>query len=504
MTKPVVLNVNDHVANLYLVSKLLSNAGYRVLEARTGQGALEVAYGEQKPDVIVLDVHLPDISGIEVCRRLKADPRTQQIKILHTSATFVTSNNKLQGVDAGADGYLTQPFEPEELIATIRSLVRLRATEADLTQRNEALLAEDRRKDEFLAMLGHELRNPLAAVQMGLEALGRYAARDASEARTMAVLHRQTALLTHLVDDLLDVSRVTRGRITIDKQPLDLGELVRSVASTVRARVLEPRQQTLHVVVPDAPVRVAGDAARLEQVLTNLLDNASKYADPGTPIEVSVSIVGDRVKLEVIDRGIGIAAEMLSAVFDLFAQAKVSLARSRGGLGIGLTLVRSLVELHGGEITADSAGLGKGTTMTVHLPLDAQPEVPAVADPPAAPRTARKVALIDDNEDGRQMLRMLCESDGHEVVEADDGPDGVELLLTQRPDVAFVDIGLPTFDGYEVARRVRAAVGDSMHLVALTGYGTEADREQAKAAGFDAHVAKPIQVEQLRRAIAKG
>jgi signal transduction histidine kinase len=504
---PLVLNVNDHVANLYMVSKMLRNAGFRIAEARTGADAIAKATArDARPEVIVLDVQLPDLSGFEVCRRLKADPQTRDIKIVHTSAAFVTETNKAQGAEAGADGYLTQPFEPHELIATVRSLARLHATETDLIARNDALVAADRRKDEFLAMLAHELRNPLAAIQTGLPLLERHAPRDDIETRAREVLRRQTALLIQLVDDLLDVSRVTRSRIELHVADVDLTALVASVCDGFRTRVVEPRDQRLAVDIPASSVVVAGDAGRLEQVLTNLLDNASKYSDPGTQIEVALRTCGDRAELRVTDHGIGIDAATLPQVFELFAQAQTSLDRARGGLGIGLTLVKALVELHGGDVRAASPGLGRGTTMTIQLPI---PAVVAAARPrtqapsPSAPPAACSVLVVDDNEDGREMLRCLCELLGHTVVEAGDGEDGVARALESRPDIAFIDIGLPTIDGYEVARRLRAGLGpNAPRLVALSGYGSEQHRALAIEAGFDIHIAKPIDAAQLRRELA--
>jgi signal transduction histidine kinase len=507
---PIVLNVNDHEDNLYMVSRMLRTAGFEVVEARAGGDALALARSsDARPSVIVLDVHLPDLSGFEVCRQLKADPATRDIKVVHTSATFVTSNSKLLGVEAGADGYLTQPFEPQELIATVRALVRLHDTERDLRLRNAALIAADRRKDEFLAMLAHELRNPLAAIQMGLPLLDRHPARDATEARARDIMKRQAALLTQLVDDLLDVSRVTRNRIELQLAEFDLARLVAQVCDGFRARAMEPRHQQLAVELPAGPVMVSGDAGRLEQVLTNLLDNASKYSDPRTQIEVALRVAGGGAELSVRDQGIGIDAQMLPSVFELFTQVQTSLDRSRGGLGIGLTLVKALVELHGGAIEAASSGLGKGTTMTVRLPVrpeasDArQAEGPAAAPIETVADGARCVLVIDDNEDGREMLRALCELHGHRVLEAGDGEAGVACAIQGRPDIAFVDIGLPTIDGYEVARRVRAELGPATpRLVALSGYGSHEHRARALEAGFDAHIAKPIDVAHLRREIA--
>jgi len=509
MASPVVLNVNDHVANLYMVSKMLRNAGFTVLEARTGAEALARATEGPKPDLVVLDIRLPDISGFEVCRRLKADPRTRDIKILHTSATFVSTMNKVEGLDAGADGYLTQPFEPLDLVATVRALIRLRAVEVDLQVRNEALLAADRRKDEFLAMLAHELRNPLAAVQMGLPILARFPPHDELEAQTLEIVQRQTGLLVQLVNDLLDVSRVTRGRIELSPEVLDLAALVTRVCDGMRARAMAPREQELAVTVPGAPVRVRADAGRLEQVLTNLLDNASKYSDPGTRIEVTVAVTGGCAAVSVRDAGIGIAPAALPTIFDLFAQEPTSLARSRGGLGIGLTLVKALVELHGGSIHAMSDGLGHGTTFRFDLPLLAGREEAAAKGAEgaeaakAAVPTPCRVLVVDDNEDGRQMLRALCELDGHQVTEAADGLEAVERVFADRPDIAFVDIGLPEIDGYEVARRVRAQAGQPIRLIALSGYGSAEHRERAFEAGFDDHIAKPITHAQLRGCLAE-
>jgi signal transduction histidine kinase len=502
---PLLLNVNDHVANLYVVSKMLRNAGYRVIEARTGAEALALAQSpETKPDLVVLDVRLPDMSGFEVCRRLKTDPRTQDTKVLHTSATFTSTDNKIEGLDAGADGYLTQPFETQDLIATVRSLIRLHRVETDLHARNTTLVDADRRKDEFLAMLAHELRNPLAAIQMGLPILERFPPRDEIEGRTIGILYRQTALLVQLVDDLLDVSRVTRGRIDLQRQPLDLGALVSSICDGLRDRIIAPREQHLVLDTPSQPIWIEGDPGRLEQVLTNLVDNASKYSDRGTEITVALRADGDAAELSVRDRGIGIDAAMLPFVFELFAQATTSLARSHGGLGIGLTLVRALVELHGGTIVAESTGLGAGSTFRVRLPVVARPEAAAPrAQLPTSTAQPRRILLVDDNDDARELLRLLCERAGHVVEEARDGLEGIDAALAFRPDLALVDIGLPGCDGYEVARRIREREhGHRTRLIALTGYGSEEHRRLAKEAGFDEHVIKPLDREKLARILA--
>lgn len=498
----LVLNVNDHVAHLYMVSKMLRSAGYQVIEARTGSEAIARAIAEC-PSVVVLDVQLPDLSGFEVCRRLKARPESQDIKVLHTSATFLSSSNKLAGIEAGADAYLTQPFEPEELIAAVRSLTRLSETEQGLVARNNALVAADRRKDEFLAMLAHELRNPLAAIRFGLTLLERNPPRDAIEARTMDTMARQTTLLTKLVDDLLDVGRVTSGKIELRLEHVDLAAILNQVVDSLRVRLFEPRHQSIVAHVPAGPVLVNADVGRLEQILTNLLDNASKYSDVGSVTEVSLLTSATGATVRVKDQGIGIDPETLDDIFDLFAQADNSLSRARGGIGIGLTLVRALVQLHGGSVAATSEGLGAGTTLILTLPVAnaSRATLPQPMQSMPVHDATRRVLIIDDNDDGRELFRMLCELRGHEVIEASDGPEGIERTIAERPDIVFVDIGLPTLDGYEVARQVRAAIGGEVRLIALSGYGSPEHRAAAIDAGFDEHVAKPIGVERIEELV---
>ena len=500
-----VLNVNDHAEHLATVTQMLRGAGYTVIEARSGADALELASSHIPPvALLVLDLVLPDMSGLEVCRRLKADPETRDIKILHTSAPSITATQKIEGLEAGADGYLTQPFEPRDLLATVRSLIRLSQTEADLGARNELLRVANRRKDEFLAMLAHELRNPLAAIHLGLPMLARFPPRDALEERTLAAMGRQTQLLIQLVDDLLDTARVTQGRIELHVGRVELATLVTTVCDAMRERVFTPRKQQLVVSVP-ASVAVNGDAARLEQILTNLLDNASKYSDLRTEVRVSLAIRDGQVELAIRDHGIGIDPVVLPEIFELFTQASASIDRSRGGLGIGLTLVKALVELHGGSITASSAGIGHGSEIRLRLPCAGECAETIGPEPVATVESAAfKIVLIDDNEDGRFMLRSLCELQGHEVLEAADGLEGVARTVEARPDIAFVDIGLPGIDGYEVARRLRADAhgGRLPYLVALSGYGSSEHRALAFAAGFDEHIAKPMALDQLAAVMA--
>lgn len=502
----VVLNVNDDETTRYLVSRMLEKAGFRVHEAATGKAALEQVEA-RRPDLMVLDIKLPDIDGLEICRRLKAEPRTQSIKILHTSAVHVASEFRVQSLECGADGYLSHPFEAEELIATVRSLQRLSATERELREHADSLKAANRRTNELLAMLAHELRNPLAAIVTSLPLLERGPSTDPIERTARELIRRQTSNLRRLVDDLLDAARVTQGRIDLRCEVIDLSELVRRVATNAERTKMQPRNQALRLTLPFDNMRVRGDPMRLEQVLTNLLDNASKYSNAGDVIECSAVVVRnaegvDEARIVVRDHGIGMAAHTLPTIFDLFSQADVPLARSRGGLGIGLTLVRTLVELHGGLTTARSEGLGRGSEFEIVLPLVAA-TVPSNTIEDTGTRLAlagvrRRVLIIEDNRDAQAALQCLLELWGHEVLVADDGATGCESAIAVRPDIALVDLGLPRMDGYEVAKRVRAQLGPaSPLLIALTGYGAPEQRSQALAAGFDLHIVKPVEPEQL-------
>jgi signal transduction histidine kinase len=499
-----ILNVNDDAANRYLVNRILEMAGYEVLEAATGMAALLMAE-EHRPDVIVLDVKLPDISGYEVCARLRANTSTASIAVMHTSATFVTPDKKVQGLEGGADAYLTQPYEPSELIATVRSLLRMRHAEQQSKLRTDQLIEMDRRKDEFLAMLGHELRNPLAAIMTAIGILERKAPQDTKEARMHGIIQRQTHHLARLVDDLLDVSRITRGKVELRKEPLDLTESFQQVLSILRPRV-EGRGLKLEVHLPREPLWVDGDSTRLEQVFTNLVDNAAKYTDEGT-VSVELSregLDGDaRALLRVKDTGIGIPAEKLPAVFELFAQADTSLERSRGGLGIGLTLVRTLVRMHGGSVEATSNGTGHGSEFVVRLPLLTPERVPRLAGANVVDaRRARRILLVEDNADARHSMRDLLELWGHQVTVARDGMQGVALALEHAPDLALVDLGLPGLDGFQVAQALRAKVGQGLRLVALTGYGDMDAYRQALNAGFDRHLTKPVRPTELDRVLS--
>jgi PAS domain S-box-containing protein len=370
----------------------------------------------------------------------------------------------------------------------------------DRAEAHEVQLADaDRRKDEFLAMLAHELRNPLAAINGAID-LARSPDMGSQREWTDDLVKRQVKHLARLIDDLLDVSRISQGKIQLRKEPVELHLVVERAVQLV-APLVEEKDLELAIALPPGPLPLEADPTRLEQILVNLLNNAAKYTDRGGRIVVSAQREGEELCVTVRDTGVGIDAEMLSQVFDLFTQVDVSLDRSRGGLGIGLTLVRRLVELHGGSVHAASEGLGKGSTFTVRLPAAEVPP-PVVVPPPAkAPGVARpcsRLLVVDDNEDMARVMAKLLRSSGYNVSVAHDGPTAIEIARTQQPDAVFLDIGLPGMNGYEVAEQLRRdeCCKDSL-LIAVSGYGRPEDVRRAAEAGFAHHLVKPIDYEAL-------
>ncbi len=370
----------------------------------------------------------------------------------------------------------------------------------DITERRgseRALEDADRRKDEFLAMLAHELRNPLAPIRNAAHTLALLGTGDDRVRWVSGLIERQVGLMTRLVDDLLDVSRITSGKITLQRTTVSVGAVLAQAVEAARPPA-ESRGQTLEVDVPQDAGWVDGDPARLTQAVGNLLDNAIKYTDDGGRIWIRARIEGDEVVIVVEDSGIGIDPELLPHVFDLFIQADRSLERKQDGLGLGLTLVRRLVEMHGGRVEAASAGPGLGSAFTIRLPrLAVEAPAPAVAGepaeaiPPAGP--ARRILVVDDHRDSTDSLALFLRLRGHEVRTAHDGSSALDEIERYRPDVVFLDLGLPGMSGYDVARRVRMMSGlGALRLVALTGYGTDADRQKTRDAGFDVHLAKPV------------
>ena len=485
------------------------------------------------PDVGALMAELPRGAGAlilteEVLDRralarlgdaLAAQPPWSDLSVIVlTSADRVSEPSALtmRGLEAlGNVTLLERPVRVMTLVSTAQSALRARRRQyevrdhlrereriaRELHERAEHTDAASRAKDEFLAMLGHELRNPIASIVTAIRVLDHLAGDDARMQRAREVIVRQAGHLGRLVDDLLDVSRVTTGRIVLNRRPIDLGASVARIVSTLLASRGRERHD---VSVSVEALWVDGDETRIEQVVTNLLGNALKYTPDGGAIKVRVTADGADAVLCVEDSGIGLPATLLPRVFDLFVQGDRGVERATGGLGIGLTLVRRLVELHGGSVQAASEGLDRGSVFTVRLPR-VPPPAPVAAMPASDARApARTVLLVEDNDDAREMLRYLLKLSGHEVHEAADGLAAVAAAAEVQPDVAIVDVGLPELDGYEVARRIRLAPhGDRLTLIALTGYGQPEDRQRALEAGFDIFLVKPVDPDQLQAAVLR-
>jgi len=502
--KALILNVDDNDAGRYVKSRILRLAGYDVIEAANGSAA-ERLIAERSPDMVLLDVKLPDMSGRDLCARVKANPGTAQIVVIQTSASHIDTKNRVASLDAGADGYLTTPIEPEELVAHVRALLRMRKAENERQKALDALREADRRKDEFLAMLAHELRNPLAPIRNAVEILRLSEDRDTRE-RARELVGRQVRHLSRLVDDLLEVSRITQRKVVLRRSTVALSDVIESACEVARA-AYAAEGHAFEVRLPPGETWLHVDAVRLSQVVGNLLHNAGKFTPRGGRIVLEALRDEEGLQIVIRDNGVGIAPEMLPSVFELFSQADRSLERSQGGLGIGLSLARGLVEMHGGVVVAESAGIGKGSTFTVRLPASVIVRAPDPAEReaprrPLAAGGARRILVVEDNVDSAESLMLLLRSFGHDVSVVNDGREAVGAAMRMRPDVILLDIGLPGMDGFHVAKALRELPETSAaRLIAVSGYGQEKDRERSRAAGFDQHLVKPVDPTKLTAAI---
>jgi PAS domain S-box-containing protein len=621
----IILNVDDNDGARYAKTRILRSAGFHVLEAANGTDALAMVRDEE-PALVLLDVKLPDINGIEVCRRIKADPDTNCVLVLQTSAALTNRADKIRGLEGGADNYLAAPIEADELIANVNALLRMRQTQDELREseerfrqltdnvedvfwmfsapdgvlayvspayatiwgrscdslrRNHAswldavhpddrarlagrwaalatqphydeefrlvlpdgatrwvrdrlfavrnargevyrvarvtsdvsarremeglLRAADANKNQFLATLAHELRNPLSPIRNAAALLG--VTGDSTterQSRAREVILRQVEHLAHLVDDLLDVARISEGKIVLRREEVNLGTVIEQAIETA-GPLVAARNHRLEVQQPDCQVWVAGDPVRLAQSMGNLLHNAAKFTPVGGEIRLTVSLHGDSVRIAVSDNGIGIAEDNLSRIFGMFAQAAVPPDRAPEGLGIGLSLVSRLLEMHGGSLRADSPGIGMGSTFTVELPVLRIAGIESAtgsAQGEGASSEGLRVLLVDDNVDAMEMMGFLLAEMGHETWTTSDASQIEELALRHRPQVIVLDIGLPGADGYQLARMLKSHPQlKHIRLVAHTGYGSPDDRRKAQEAGFDAHLVKPAELEDLEKAL---
>ncbi|MEP0871324.1 response regulator [Trichocoleus desertorum AS-A10] len=638
-----ILHVDDNESNRYIVSRILRNAGFIALEAETGYAGLQVVT-EQSPDLVILDVKLPDLNGFEVCHQIKTNSKTAFIPVLHLSASFIESRDKAQGLDSGADAYLAQPVEPIELLATIRSLLRIRRAEdaalalakewqitfdsisdgvglldregnflrcnralsqllgrpvediigysqqtliekflgytditpfarvqvtqqreiqevqfdsrwflitvdpvfnsediftgavyllTDITERQRAeaeriqLLnreqkarteaeAANRVKDEFLATLSHELRSPLNAMLGWTRLLNTRKFDEATTARAMETIERNARSQAQLVEDLLDVSRIIQGKLRLNVRPIELKAIIETALETA-GPAAEAKEIRLQSVLDPGSGCVAGDSDRLQQIIWNLLSNAIKFTPKGGRVQIRLERVHSHVEIAVSDTGQGISSDFVPYVFDRFRQADSSITRSYSGLGLGLAIVRHLVELHGGTVEAYSPGPGEGSTFTVKLPLipvrieesNTERIHPTVAqavpfnNPPSLKGV--RVLIVDDEVDARNYLLAVLEQCEAETLAATSAQEAIELLLAQKPDVLVSDIGMPEEDGYSLIHRIRALPveqGGSIPAVALTAYARTEDRTRVIAAGFQIHIPKPVEPAELATVIA--
>ncbi|MEH2306860.1 hybrid sensor histidine kinase/response regulator [Nostoc sp.] len=651
MSEPrvIILHVDDNEANRYVVTRILQNAGFSVVEAATGAAGLKAAT-EHQPNLVILDVKLPDINGFEVCRQIKANPETAFIPVLHLSASFVQSQDKAEGLDSGADGYLVQPVEPIELLATVRSLLRIRRAEeaalssarewqttfdsikdsvclvdgegiilrcnlammqlfckpsheilgcvhhelmgaelgigdgacfrrakethqrqvlefqstqrwfaktidpvfdgygtltgavfilSDITERKRAsaLLQEqndrlnqlmislqqqteqaqqaNRIKDEFLAVLSHELRSPLNPI-LGWTKILQTSHQDAAKTQyALETIERNAKLQAQLIEDLLDVSRILQGKLSLRTVPVGLTLTIKAALETVRLAA-EAKSIQIETVFEPNVGQVLGDSGRLQQVVWNLLSNAIKFTSQGGRVEVRLERIENELdthpseytQITVSDTGMGISADFLPYVFDYFRQADGTTTRRFGGLGLGLAIVRHLVELHGGTVQAASPGVGQGATFIVKFPPIAAAKLnqddTAFHNRSDFNLNGLQALLVDDDRDSREFIAFLLEQYGAQVTEAESAHDALSTLGQAKFDLLISDIGMPDMDGYTLIRQIRKQPSDQggeIPAIALTAYAGEIDQQLALAAGFQQHISKPIELEVLMQAI---
>lgn len=508
------LLVDDLEANLVALEAILEMEGLNLLKARSGREALELLLVHDVALAFV-DVQMPEMTGFELAEVMRSTERTKTVPIIFLTAGTVDQQRRIRGYETGAVDFLPKPIDPMILLnkaATFYQLARqreeLKENESHLLELNEKLArtnAEleraDRSKDEFLAMLAHELRNPIAPILAGVDVLLKSPGDEKMIGSIAGMMRRQTSQMAHLIDDLLDVSRITTGKIELQKEDVPVREFIETALESVQPLIKQFDHELITGEI-DGLWALHGDPHRLVQVVANLLTNAAKYTPAGGRIRLRVDEVeGEKVSIRVADNGKGIRPEMQARIFDLFDQGG---AGPKDGLGIGLTLVRTLVDMHDGTISVVSEGEGKGSEFTVELPGLIRMGAVAPADVAAVAESFGKlrVLIADDGHSTVNILKVFFRLEGMETAVAYDGAEAIEVARDFRPDLVCLDLGMPTVDGYEAARRIRE-IHPAAHIVALSGWGSEEDRRRTAEAGFDEHLTKPVCPDDLRGLMAR-
>jgi signal transduction histidine kinase len=487
-------------------NETLLSAGYDCVATSRFNAALDDLAAGAGVLVVSSDCLLPAV--FESLRSyLQQQPAWSDLPLVYLAETTVTPAQVTRDYELGNVSLVRQPFRPSDLISAVRSALRARQRQyqsRDLLNTVSTLLKDreevDKRKDDFIALLAHELRNPLAPVRAASYCLKLQWKHEPPLVQLAEIIERQTTQLTALIDDLLDVARMTQGKIILRKQRVELGQIVSQAVSAAQA-LIDHGQHSLTVHLPEDPVHLEADPLRLEQVILNLLSNASRFSEPGGQIQIKATVEDGFVSFRVSDNGIGIATETLPKVFDIFFQAEPIIERMRGGLGIGLTVAKTLIQLHGGLIEAVSEGLGRGTTIHLRLPLLVGNGLTSPVPPEAVPEYAqrsRRVLVVEDNHDGAEMIALLLKHLGYDVHVAHDGQEGWEAIQDWRPDVVLLNIGLPSMTGYEVAERVRGnPLLRNTTLIAVSGFARLSELQTVGASGFDGHLLKPVALGDL-------
>jgi signal transduction histidine kinase len=518
------LLVDDLEENLLALEALLRRDGLTLLKARSGPEALELLL-QYDAALALVDVQMPGMSGFELAEFMRGTERTKSVPIIFLTAGSADQQRRFRGYEAGAMDFLQKPIEPDilrskadvffELHRRRQELARQRDELKAATEENARLLEEsrryaealkeaDQRKDEFLATLAHELRNPLAPIRNGLEILRRNPTGETAD-NVRDMMDRQLAHMVRLIDDLLDMSRVSKGKIELRKEKTSLQSIIQSSLETSRPHIEEGRHELI-LDMPDEPIWVDADITRLGQVVGNLLNNAAKYTPEGGKIRLLARAENDRAIVKVIDNGVGIPDHMRAKIFELFTQVKSSLEQSQGGLGIGLALVRHLVGMHGGTVHVESAGQNQGSTFTIHLPL-ADPielsEQKQISNGENGEIKDLRILVVDDNVASAKTTGWMLELIGCQASLAHDGPQALDVATTLQPDVILLDIGLPGMNGYEVCRELRRnSLFENTLIIAQTGWGQKRDREMAREAGFNHHLVKPLNIDDISALLA--